>query len=91
MNNNKNAQGWADTDVSSFREEEFDFQKHLDKFNKAEIFAEIRVSVSLFFWYHFILILKRTRIKHQKKISSLLIIDYHKETCYQQRTYLTCL
>jgi NAD(P)H-hydrate repair Nnr-like enzyme with NAD(P)H-hydrate epimerase domain len=47
MNNNKNAQGWADTDVNSFREEEFDFQKHLNKFNKAEIFAEIRVSVSL--------------------------------------------
>ncbi|RCH98833.1 enhancer of mRNA decapping [Rhizopus azygosporus] len=44
MNNNKNAQGWADTDVNSFREEEFDFQKHLDKFNKAEIFAEIRDS-----------------------------------------------
>jgi hypothetical protein len=37
--------GWAGEDVNIFREEEFDFQKNLDMFDKAKVFAEIRVSV----------------------------------------------
>ncbi|KAI8974492.1 YjeF N-terminal domain-containing protein [Pilobolus umbonatus] len=36
--------GWADEDVSIFKEEEFDFQKNLDMFDKAKVFAEIRES-----------------------------------------------
>lgn len=38
------ADGWAGEDVDIFREEEFDFQKNLDMFDKAKVFAEIRVS-----------------------------------------------
>ncbi|KAI9468084.1 MAG: YjeF N-terminal domain-containing protein [Benjaminiella poitrasii] len=34
--------GWAGEDVNIFREEEFDFQKNLDMFDKAKVFAEIR-------------------------------------------------
>ncbi|KAI7873142.1 YjeF N-terminal domain-containing protein [Mucor mucedo] len=36
--------GWAGEDVNIFREEEFDFQKNLDMFDKAKVFAEIRES-----------------------------------------------
>lgn len=35
--------GWAGEDVDGFIEEEFDFQKNLNMFDKAKIFAEIRV------------------------------------------------
>ncbi|KAG2199825.1 hypothetical protein INT47_009438 [Mucor saturninus] len=38
------ADGWAGEDVNIFREEEFDFQKNLDMFDKAKVFAEIRES-----------------------------------------------
>lgn len=36
--------GWAGEDVDGFIEEEFDFQKNLNMFDKAKIFAEIRES-----------------------------------------------
>lgn len=36
--------GWAGEDVNIFKEEEFDFQKNLDMFDKAKVFAEIRVN-----------------------------------------------
>lgn len=39
----RNSDGWAGEDVDIFREEEFDFQKNLDMFDKAKVFAEIRV------------------------------------------------
>jgi len=34
---------WAGGDVNDFKEEEFDFQANLDMFDKAKVFAEIRV------------------------------------------------
>ncbi|KAI7859603.1 YjeF N-terminal domain-containing protein [Circinella umbellata] len=34
--------GWANQDVSGFREKEFDFQANLNMFDKAKVFAEIR-------------------------------------------------
>ncbi|OAD04020.1 hypothetical protein MUCCIDRAFT_163539 [Mucor lusitanicus CBS 277.49] len=40
----RNSDGWAGEDVDIFREEEFDFQKNLDMFDKAKVFAEIRES-----------------------------------------------
>ncbi|KAL9545042.1 hypothetical protein MBANPS3_007329 [Mucor bainieri] len=40
----RNSDGWAGEDVDVFREEEFDFQKNLDMFDKAKVFAEIRES-----------------------------------------------
>ncbi|KAG1474701.1 hypothetical protein G6F56_000190 [Rhizopus delemar] len=44
-NNRKNtSESWANKDVSSYREEEFDFQKNLNMFDKAKVFAEIRES-----------------------------------------------
>lgn len=44
INNKRNGNdGWAGEDVDIFREEEFDFQKNLNMFDKAKIFAEIRV------------------------------------------------
>lgn len=42
-NNNTNNNSWADKDVSSYQEIEFDFQKNLNRFDKAKVFAEIRV------------------------------------------------
>ncbi|CAO3615598.1 unnamed protein product [Mucor hiemalis] len=45
VNNKRNGNdGWAGEDVDIFREEEFDFQKNLNMFDKAKIFAEIRES-----------------------------------------------
>jgi hypothetical protein len=44
-NNNIANDGWAGEDVNIFREEEFDFQKNLDMFDKAKVFAEIRVNI----------------------------------------------
>ncbi|CAO3701142.1 unnamed protein product [Rhizopus stolonifer] len=42
-NNRKNiSESWANKDVSSYREKEFDFQKNLNMFDKAKVFAEIR-------------------------------------------------
>lgn len=42
-NNRKTMDGWAGEDVNIFIKEEFDFQKNLDMFDKAKVFAEIRV------------------------------------------------
>jgi NAD(P)H-hydrate repair Nnr-like enzyme with NAD(P)H-hydrate epimerase domain len=42
--NNNNHSGWAGEDVNIFKEEEFDFQKNLDMFDKKKVFAEIRES-----------------------------------------------
>ncbi|KAI9261407.1 YjeF N-terminal domain-containing protein [Phascolomyces articulosus] len=36
--------GWANQDVSGFKEKEFDFQANLSMFDKAKVFAEIRES-----------------------------------------------
>ncbi|GAA5805557.1 hypothetical protein HPULCUR_011076 [Helicostylum pulchrum] len=41
-NNRKTMDGWAGEDVNIFIKEEFDFQKNLDMFDKAKVFAEIR-------------------------------------------------
>ncbi|KAI9357465.1 YjeF N-terminal domain-containing protein [Pilaira anomala] len=41
-NNRRTMDGWAGEDVNIFIEEEFDFQKNLDMFDKAKVFAEIR-------------------------------------------------
>ncbi|KAG1536990.1 hypothetical protein G6F49_012876 [Rhizopus delemar] len=41
-NNNNSNNSWADKDVSSYQEIEFDFQKNLNRFDKAKVFAEIR-------------------------------------------------
>lgn len=38
--------GWAGEDVNIFIKEEFDFQKNLDMFDKAKVFAEIRVKLN---------------------------------------------
>lgn len=35
--------GWANEDVNGFIEEEFDFQANLNMFDKAKVFAEIKV------------------------------------------------
>ncbi|KAI7899238.1 YjeF N-terminal domain-containing protein [Cokeromyces recurvatus] len=43
-NNCRKKNGWAGEDVNIFREEEFDFQKNLDMFDKAKVFAEISES-----------------------------------------------
>jgi hypothetical protein len=38
---------WAGGDVNDFKEEEFDFQANLDMFDKAKVFAEIKVGILL--------------------------------------------
>lgn len=48
MKRNDN-EGWAREDVNIFKEEEFDFQKNLDMFDKAKEFAKIRVKRVFFF------------------------------------------
>lgn len=40
----KRNEGWAGEDVNIFKEQEFDFQKNLDMFDKAKEFAKIRVN-----------------------------------------------
>lgn len=37
---------WAQADTEEFKDEEFDFQGNLGLFDKARVFAEIRVSLS---------------------------------------------
>jgi hypothetical protein len=44
-NEKRNGNGWAGEDVNIFIKEEFDFQKNLNMFDKAKIFAEIRVKL----------------------------------------------